>query len=86
MEILAAVRVALQQGGYLKPPRVAVHPSVGAAASQLAAIVTKLGGELMPSLGALEDKEKSKVQIVKDERRDPKAGSHRVNSEKPHWC
>ena len=52
LEILAAVRVALQQAGFLKVPKVAIHPSCGAVSVQLAALVIKLGGELMPSASA----------------------------------
>ena len=51
LEVLAAVRVALQQGGWLTHPRVHVHASNGSASPKLTALVTKLGGELMPYAG-----------------------------------
>jgi len=46
------VRVALQQTGWLKQPKVHVHASNGPASPKLTALVTKLGGELMPYAGA----------------------------------
>ncbi len=46
------MRVALQQGGWLKQPMVHVHASNGPASPKLTALVTKLGGELMPYAGA----------------------------------
>ena len=47
------MRVALQQAGWLKHPRVHVHASNGPASPKLTALVTKLGGELMPYAGEL---------------------------------
>ncbi len=46
------MRVALQQTGWLKQPKVHVHASNGPASPKLTALVTKLGGELMPYAGA----------------------------------
>ena len=51
LEVLAAVRVALQQTGWLKQPKIHVHASNGPASPKLTALVTKLGGELMPYAG-----------------------------------
>ena len=45
------MRVALQQTGWLKHPKVHVHASNGPASPKLTALVTKLGGELMPFAG-----------------------------------
>ena len=45
------MRVALQQGGWLKHPKVHVLASNGPASPKLTALVTKLGGELMPYAG-----------------------------------
>ena len=46
------MRVALQQTGWLKQPKVHVHASNGPASPKLTALVTKLGGELIPFAGA----------------------------------
>ena len=53
MEMLAAVRRALQRAGQLPEVRIALHPSLGAAQlPRLQGIASKLGAEVLPDAGA----------------------------------
>ena len=52
LDILAQVRRELQKEGYLKTPKVFIHPACSGDMPRLQRIVSQLGGELMPSESA----------------------------------
>ena len=52
LDILAQVRRELQKEGFLKTPKVFIHPACSGDMPRLQRIVSQLGGELMPSESA----------------------------------
>ena len=52
LDTLALIRRELQKEGYLKTPKVFIHPACSGDMPRLQRIITQLGGELMPSESA----------------------------------
>ena len=52
VEFLSQIRRELQREGYIKTPKVFIHPSCSGDMPRLQRIIDQMGGELMPSESA----------------------------------